>query len=588
MDARRMKMIRRLFCAVFAVTAVLFVWNRSRFGLDVTDESFYIGEPYLLLKGSVPFATLWGFGAVTNLLTAPFLLLYELATGGTEGIVLYFVHAAVFYRAAVALGIWFLLRRDLGKYISAVLTICLFCCDMTTAKGLNYNLFSLSLLMLSGAIVFRGLQEPEIKTAWRIYMLAGVSMARCALGHIVQIVNCFSFAVLLFFLEHRKFGKLPVWISSIFAGLSIALAVFIGLEIAGHGGVFTGLEYVFQYSNYLNTEKSGFSSRLFFLLALLLAICIFLYLTEKNGIMRGLFAALRKYGVIASIVFSCAYLIASKARGVTEYYYQKPILLLFMAVIFVPLLLPSYCRTVAFRLILCFWFPSFVYWIAVSSTGTGGGLSRTYGLFPSALLLIPLLHTALRENLRENGPHRPDWFILLARGLPYCLGICFACFFLSSSYAYVYRDAPVSQLTYQVESGVYRGMYTLPERGKSVERLEQSIRSAVSPRDAVLFSDLFPMGYVMTDANPCTPSTWDPTYYRYGFQDMAILQAYFDETGRTPDKIIYVNSEGRELSIDDPRSELAAFVREHYVCTQTVGEGLFSFRVFETRRGSDC
>ena len=47
---------------------------------------------------------------------------------------------------------------------------------------------------------------------------------------------------------------------------------------------------------------------------------------------------------------------------------------------------------------------------------------------------------------------------------------------LSNTYAYIYGDAPVEQLTEQVEYGVYKGLYTTSERKIFVEKLERELK----------------------------------------------------------------------------------------------------------------
>lgn len=111
----------------------------------------------------------------------------------------------------------------------------------------------------------------------------------------------------------------------------------------------------------------------------------------------------------------------------------------------------------------------------------------------------------------------------------------------------VYQDDPISQLTYQVESGVYKGCYTSSERGHAIETVEQNIKDQTEENETVFFADLFPTGYLMTDSRYLAPTTWDPNMYRYGFQDSDILFSYFELKGKIPDKIAYINSEGHSL-----------------------------------------
>lgn len=119
------------------------------------------------------------------------------------------------------------------------------------------------------------------------------------------------------------------------------------------------------------------------------------------------------------------------------------------------------------------------------------------------------------------------------------LAASFALYSLGVQYAYVCRDGALPALTCRVERGVYRGLYTTPERAEALQNLEEQLDARVSPGEAVLFADLMPMVYLMTDGLPCTPTSWDPCHYRYGFQDDNLYQSYFQKTGRVPDKIFY-------------------------------------------------
>ena len=104
----------------------------------------------------------------------------------------------------------------------------------------------------------------------------------------------------------------------------------------------------------------------------------------------------------------------------------------------------------------------------------------------------------------------------------------------------MHRDADFWVLDYKMPTGIYQDLYTTRERGEALIDLETELNSIVDPDERVLFMDLVPMGYLMTNAIPCTPSAWDQIQYSYGFTNDDILRSYFRVTGFIPDKILYV------------------------------------------------
>jgi hypothetical protein len=160
-------------------------------------------------------------------------------------------------------------------------------------------------------------------------------------------------------------------------------------------------------------------------------------------------------------------------------------------------------------------------------------------------------------------------------------------------YGYVYMDGPVGTLTYRMDSGVFRGLYTLEERGKALIYLEDEIQKVTNEQDFVLFMDQFPAAYMMTRAAHSAPSTWDILLYAYAYQNLFVegfdsnddflLQEYFRVSGRTPDKIIYVLDKERleHLSLWNSDYRFTRYVTQNFVQTYANDAELFSIIVFE-------
>lgn len=136
---------------------------------------------------------------------------------------------------------------------------------------------------------------------------------------------------------------------------------------------------------------------------------------------------------------------------------------------------------------------------------------------------------------------------------------------LKANYTYVYRDAPMKQLTQQVPSGLCRGVYTTQGRVNTLTQMEAYLQESFTADDSVLFMETVPFAYLMTDAKICAPSTWDLSFYSYGFNDDTIYQRYFASVGSRPDYIVYIDT-GRDdqLSVAQPDYRFTRYVNTYY------------------------
>lgn len=571
------------------VFAILFaaIWYRAHYGLDVTDESYWVAEPYLVLKGAVPFVNLWSQTPSTTLLIAPFVSVYMLLAGGTEGLALFMMLTAVIFRLVVCVGIWALLRRHLGDLNAGTFAAAFFCFS-STGRGMNYNTISLYLLALGGALVFRSLSEDDKKHRGLFSALAGVVMACCALAHNTQIVNCVYFVLVVLCCTEKAKLKGYGLLRYLVAGLGIAIITVIGLEIAGHGGVFSGIDLLLKKNNYFRIEhlelqdqltrsydlvKEGGRPWLFGFLCFFAISLILMALFRRKKLFT-----LRTSIAVALLGGGIVLIVEALLHGV---YRNVPTAILFLSA---PLFLAAIGkknRRKAIILFLCYWVPSLFTLLLIAILSHTPADYRYFTLTSGALLYIPFGHFALEEIGTGEENEKPPFFIRLLRVVPALLALLIAVSFVKTAYETVYRDSPIRELDYKVTTGIYKGLYTTRENGEAIERLEGLIREETAGAESVLICDLFPMGYLMTDAASCTPTGWDPNMYRYRFQDMELFKAYFERVGKTPEIILYINSENSKLSIDDPENDFAAFVNEYYTLTSSDGDGRYALRVFE-------
>lgn len=121
-------------------------------------------------------------------------------------------------------------------------------------------------------------------------------------------------------------------------------------------------------------------------------------------------------------------------------------------------------------------------------------------------------------------------------------------------FKYIYRDDSFRNLTTRVESGVYKGIYTTPDRARDVVELEKYINDNISLDEAVSFRDNAPVAYLMCNKNICDVRTWDIMQYTYECNDPTLMYRYYKNKQQIPDVIAYVDF-GRDEILSIEKSE---------------------------------
>ena len=589
MLAKKRFSFSHFFLLLLALVCVLAVFFRTPFGVDVTDESFYCSEPYLLLHGSVPYASNWSQTPLTFLLTAPVIWLYTTLTGGTDGLFLFSLYAGVVFRLLISFVIWRLLRQHIDERSAALSALILFCCNMGHTRGLNYNVLSLYLLALAGTLLFHALSLDEPSRASLLSATAGVTMALCALAHASQLVNCVLLGVVLLLDSRKKPRDRSLFLHYILAGLAVAFTVVLGLELASNWSLFSGLLTSLRVNNYYRIPHLSIVTQLLdtknditvyllrhFLPAFgaCLAPLLLFFSVKRRSLHRAASPAL----LLSLIGGTCLYLLWLTQRRGDVFSSDYAAFCLFLLLPLYLFWMASAQKRVAARLLITVALPCLSSLLITAAASHAPANYRYYILTFAAALTVPLASLALQTCFAPNGAAQHT-----LRSAPVLLlGTLFCTVLLVNLYTNVYRDAPIIQQTGRVESGFYRGCRTTPERSEAIQRLERTIASVTLPGKRVLIADLFPAGYLSSRGIPFTPTTWDPSMSRYGFKDMTIFQAYFEKQNAVPDMILFVKSEeDSPLSIDDPDNEWSQYIREHYTQTAVFGKGMFSMRVFE-------
>lgn len=82
--------ISKIFACIIIGIVFGFTIIRLFYGAELSDEAYTVAETYMVSRGALPFVNNWSQMPGYTLLLAPFVKIYTMIVGGTDGIVLFF------------------------------------------------------------------------------------------------------------------------------------------------------------------------------------------------------------------------------------------------------------------------------------------------------------------------------------------------------------------------------------------------------------------------------------------------------------------------------------------------------------------
>lgn len=538
------------FLIGMALFVTLFMFWRCFYGAEITDEMLPLGEAWLVLNGATPYVDEWFTSSGFSIFWAPFLAFYLFINGSTEGIFLFARLVSFVIRTLTAMGFAFVLKR-IGYDTCHCFTVYIVMATFLYAVIIIYSYITISvtLLLVCGIYLcwlfqksfYQRCHLPIIGSLFAFCIYAQPSSIMAA----IIMIGIFAIAV-------RRQRQLTSIFYIIEGGVGTAVVITIWMLIQGRGihNLLYGLNSVINFNPYFKLPHSTIVEALHtFLSASWWMLCVLFFLIILHNALYYFANVNWNWACRAFFLLLTFTIILFFRKGVNTLYELGCCINVYLI-----WQTPRWLKEDKMRSLFFIWVPLLIMiWFLGGASGGGNILSRVQLL--CALAFIPLLDIDSWIISKRNKRILLTFMSLL------CVGIL-----IKANYTYVYRDQPIDQLTYQVPSGVYRGIYTTEERANTLVQLETYLDGKLSQSDSVLFMETVPCAYLMTDAKPCTPSTWDISLYSYGFNNDSLYQRYFFISNDTPDYIIYVDT-GRDekLSIERQDYRFTRYVKQNYI-----------------------
>ena len=169
-----------IFGALLSFGVILSIW-KLRFGFGGSDEAFYLTVPHRLSLGDALFADEWHVSQLSGFLLIPFVSLFRLITGSTDGIM---IAARVLY-LVLHTGAAVLIYSRLRKYGFLSVFGCAFYFIYTpyNIMALSYNTMGIELLLVGGVLLATADYSKKLLT-----ILSGLAFAGAVLCNPYLIV----------------------------------------------------------------------------------------------------------------------------------------------------------------------------------------------------------------------------------------------------------------------------------------------------------------------------------------------------------------------------------------------------------------
>ena len=550
MSAGSARAARAAIGGVCLLAVLTLTYTRLFFGIDFTDESFYIAVPLRFVMGARPLIDETNVVQQTpGIILYPFVKVY-VALFGLDGIVLFARHLHLLFSAVIAAAIFVGLRPVFSDaFLRALPASAAVAFVPFGIHGLSYNTlgsgFLTAGLFLGLAWLFNGRRSYVVASG------AAHGLAVFAYPPLAISVVCSFVALYVCARQSAVRGLRSSLLTTGFIVLAtIAFFTHEGLatlsdivnqtqEFGDQGGGIAKVSAVVSSVSTTFTQKTATVIDLSVLLA-----C---YKWKREYVFIPLLA-------LPVIALPLGRLHDSGAANefITNFALFGPI------VFFLARRAPA-----ARELFFIVWLPSVVAGAVTAYSSANGGINAGIGLFPASVATAVLLALAIRSVGGPSG-------LVFREVVAIASSAVFVSLCLFLQYASVYRDAPISELKSRVSDGAYAGLLTTPATRTFLQELENDLRAVSRPQCRIVFYDTFPAGYLLDRGKGLTNATWLLDVRKgYRAEYQRVLIDYYARRMTIPDIVVrvsrvplgntagiersYWKSEPRELLFTEPR-----------------------------------
>lgn len=483
----------QILCIVIICVCSLILLIRSFYSFSWSDESFYLTIVHRFWLGERILQDEWYTTQLSTPLLLPFYSFFEWITGGNDGIYLYYRIIYWIISTATAFLIFFKLKKW-NKTISALFCGLIYLLySRANIGGISYYNMTLTLVLISTLLFY---DQIMAKQSQKGILLTGVLLALAVINTPYLVIPYIIIALFLLISKRYRFlWREVIWV---FIGTGITVIVYMAYVFSK-----TSLEEILLNVPYILNEPELQSTNPILAIPIIFARIAWRYkwtiiIYAANACFLG-YKIWRKQKISQTTgkvifagnmaIFIVNYCLSANMIGCVN-----------IAFVLWGILLLLYLRewnkdNQAIAETFGIAGVSVVFSFAFSSDTGLDAMTIGFVVLAMAMVLILFKNVKINEN-------RCCWCITVA-------GIVFILFqsaFLRVTS--VYRDAPLKELDTQITIGPGKYLYTTQGHEEQYNDLLNDIKQYVRKEDRVLYSKNCFWGYLCTNNEYGTPSSW--------------------------------------------------------------------------------
>lgn len=539
----------KLFC-IFFMGILLFLLWRVRYGIANVDECYYISIPYRFYQGDSMFVEEWGIIQLSSFLMYPFVWIYMLIVGSTDGILLNFRYIYTFVCAICSWYIYYRMKKE-NWLAATVSSLCLMLYAPFGIAALSYN--SICILLLSMiSITLATSDKISVQMCWLIGILFSGAVLCCpflAIPFVIYVCTVFFF----FIISRNKKGddyselycrNIKIAFGMLLGCITVGIFfVIFAVKNASLNDIIFSLPYIVNDGNH----SMGFMQKVvhFFwdlawsyrfilpILAVELLMFVIVIQTKKDEVKRkcliiALFLTFISEVIVwvtihyINFIFWPVNVLAILCFGV--YYNDKNIMKYFKYV--------------------CI--PGFIYSICLHFSSNQSSYAITSASTVAAIGGIMIIFIAYRNLLQTENNCKKCSNIKIAMSMVFLMLLLEE---LEIRYANIFWDTNIKTQTEYIDEGPEKGIIASKQMSDSYYYIYSHvsmIEKKYEVEDALFVTDSFQtLYYLIGDVNNSSCSSWLPEKNR-----LERMEAYYSINPEKKPQMIYISkdSDGTFLS----------------------------------------
>ena len=526
--------------------------------VGMADEVFNITIANQIAQGERPFVDCWDLYQTGALFLAPFLAVYKLITGSTDGIILFSRYVYLLFNMAAAYLIYLNFRKIIGVKPAVLAGIFSLTYTPFSMYYPWYDTVELMFMLIGILLLTLGIQTEKERHKRIMFMCAGFCHACMCISHpyFVGTAMILFICTVVYALCTDKKIRMPLFYAA-GAGIVIVVALIYVLSV--------GFENIFIFDNekvavitdrnitqnaewVISLIKRDYEAFIREMKPTFRLQCIPLAVYAANRFLK----KYPLYILTYILILICAYH-TSFLRTYTS------MIFIFTVAAWAPVLLwdiPKEKRKQMLYPLLFSGAATIAAYFMVSVNLMGTDIKGLYVALPAAVITVICMAISLIYNPVFSGKNKSDddaesnassSIVVFVRNNEKQIKIASACLVIiiaaicniKNYYRIVYPvgSAPFENYTVRQSDGIYKGILLTEKEANEIDNYKSAIDSVVKESDeTMLILDPYRMqGYMISDLRPAAPAIWDI----YANDKIDGIKLYFDEVSGEPDLIVW-------------------------------------------------